>query len=147
MCLHLEKCSLGVAVKVLKGWTNGWATSKRYSNNDDKILPCIFGCHNYTDDLAHYLQCPHLYAIWKFMLNPDDLPEPPNPHVSEFPLQRWGLVEPCVDKFKSIACVFSGYHAVRREFKAQKDFLVTIKPSWLATNSKLPGVFSPKPSW
>jgi len=104
-------------LKVLKSWCNGWATSHRY--HEDITLPCLFGCHkgvrtdlsnssdSHRDSLSHYLQCPHLFALWKFMI----------PSAHEDPLIRWGLIRPCSDSYKQIACVHCGYHAVRRHYK------------------------------
>ena len=37
--------------------------------------------------------------------------------VSNLPLERWGLINPSTHKFRCMACVYSGYHAVRRKFK------------------------------
>ena len=118
---ELAKCPISVALKVTKTWCNGWATSKRYHNNEGRVLPCLFGCTNCLDDLAHYHQCPHLYAIWKFLspLSRDNIVPIATP--SE-PLERWALMAPDLHKFRCIACVFSGYHAIRREFKTNNSF-------------------------
>ena len=78
----LRKVGCAAAVKVLKGWCNGWATSRRFQERVK--LPCVFGCCNEQDDLHHYLTCPHLYAIWSFLVG----------GVSSDPLIRWGLVKP-----------------------------------------------------
>ena len=37
---------------------------------------------------------------------------------------RWGLICPEPDEFLSVACVFSGYHATRREFKRKSEFFI-----------------------
>ena len=92
-------------LKVLKSWCNGWATSHRY--HEDITLPCLLGCDMHNDSLSHYLQCPHLFALWKFMI----------PSAHEDPLIRWGLISPCTGSYKQIACAHCGYHAVRRHYK------------------------------
>ena len=92
-------------MKVLKCWCNGWASSRRY--HEEPVLPCLFGCKHAEDDLHHYMQCPHLYALWTYLI----------PGVSSNPLIRWALVAPTELDFLLVACVFSGYHAVRRKFK------------------------------
>ena len=97
-------------LKVLKTWCNGWATSDRYHENIR--LPCLFGCTHQSDVMDHYMQCPHIFWMWKFMI----------PDVHANPLERWGLVNSCSDKFKQIACVHAGYHAVRRHFKQSGSF-------------------------
>ena len=73
--------------------------------------PCVFGCCSEQDDLHHYLTCPHLYAIWSFLVG----------GVSSDPLIRWGLVNPKAESMLQIACVFVGYHAVRRHFKSKSE--------------------------
>ena len=108
----LKKCSPAVSIKVIKGWCNGWATSRRY--HEAVLLPCLFGCPNEQDNLAHYLICPHLFAIWRYLVG----------DVSDMPLTRWGVDSPCVPCMQQIACVFSGYHAVRRHFKANAELFL-----------------------
>jgi len=54
------------------------------------------------------MQCPHLFALWRFLSGEE---------VSSDPLIRWGLIHPSNMKYNYISCVFSGYHAIRREFK------------------------------
>ena len=106
----LKKNSVSVATKVIKTWTNAWATSYRY--HEGIKLPCLFGCSNSRDDQGHYFNCPHIFALWKFIAS----------EVDSDPLVRWGLVLPSNSSFLQIACVFSAYHAVRREFKRCNQF-------------------------
>ena len=49
--------------------------------------------------------------------------------VSADPLKRWGLIAPGLNDFLRIACVFSGYHAVRREFKRTPEIFNTNQTS------------------
>ena len=108
--IALKKCRVADAVKIIKTWSNGWATSSRY--HEGVVLPCLFGCKSCIDNLQHYLQCPHLFALWTFLAG----------SVSADPLKRWGLIAPEPNDFLQIACVFSGYHAIRREFKRTSEF-------------------------
>ena len=78
----LRKCRVADAVKVIKTWSNGWATSSRY--HEGLILPCLFGCKSCIDCLEHYIQCPHLLALWTFLAG----------DVSSDPLKRWALITP-----------------------------------------------------
>ena len=110
-CRCLKEMKVSDSIKVLKGWCNGWATSCRF--HEDKLLPCLFGCAGERDDLHHYLVCPHLFTLWSFLSNMS---------VSELPLIRWGLIDPCASNLNAVACVFSGYHAVRRHFKTINQF-------------------------
>ena len=106
----LRKNRVSDVIKVLKCWCNGWATSRRY--HDDKLLPCLLGCVSCQDSLEHYLQCPHLYALWSFLAG----------SASPDPLKRWGLIDPEGLQFKYVCCVFSGYHALRRESRRTNEF-------------------------
>ena len=74
----LKKHRVAEVMKVLKVW----ATSRRY--HEDIQLPCLFGCQHQSDDLHHYLQCPHLFALWSFI----------SPGVDSDPLVRWALIKP-----------------------------------------------------
>ena len=103
----LKECRVAEACKVLKCWTNGWATSRRY--HEDQLLPCLLGCRNDSDCLEHYLLCPHLFGLWRFLSGG---------LADENPLIRWGLIHPNKLTLHYVACVFSGYHAVRRDFNA-----------------------------
>jgi len=106
----LKKHTVSDVVKVLKCWCNGWATSRRY--HEDKLLPCLFGCSKQADDMQHYLQCPHLLALWSFLAG----------GASDDPLVRWGLIRPEPIQYNYIACTFSGYHAIRRDFQSRNEF-------------------------
>ena len=98
-CLDtLKGLSVSVVLRVLKCWCNGWATSRRYRNSEEKLLPCLFGCSGCKDELEHYFKCPHLYSLWSFLAD----------SVSEDPLVRWGLIYPNRSSFKYIACTFRG---------------------------------------
>ena len=113
----LKKCRVADAVKIIKTWSNGWATSSRY--HEGLVLPCLFGCNSCSDSLEHYLHCTHLLAMWRFLAG----------NVSADPLKRWGLIAPGLNDFLRIACVFSGYHAVRREFKRTYEVFNTNQTS------------------
>ena len=94
------------SVKVLKTWVNGWCTS--YRMHEDSKLPCLLGCSAMPDSLAHYVQCPFIYALSKFFI----------PQTSSDPLVRMGLVCPEPQHYHTMCCVFSGYHAVHRAVKS-----------------------------
>ena len=69
---------------MLKCWCNGWATSRRYPNSEEKLLPCLFGCNGCKDELEHYFTCPHLFSLWSFLAD----------SASEDPSVRWGMIYP-----------------------------------------------------
>ena len=104
----LKKCRVADAVKIIKTWSSGWATSSRY--HEGVLLPCLFGC-KCIDKLAHYFVCPHLFALWTFLAG----------DVSSDPLERGGLIRPEPNVFLQIVFVFSGYHAIRRELKRKSE--------------------------
>ena len=81
-------------------------TSRRY--HEKNLLPCPHGCSGCVDSLSHYLQCPALLALWRFLARGN---------ASEDPLVRWGLIHPNKVTFLYISCIFSGYHAVRRDLR------------------------------
>ena len=97
---------------MLKSWCDGWATSRRYRNCEEKLLPCLFGCSGCKDEPEVYFKCPHLFSLWSFLAG----------SASEDPLVRWGLICPTAAIFNYIACTFSGYHAIRREFRSRNQF-------------------------
>ena len=109
----LKGCSVSVAIRVLKGWINGWATSHRYRNVERTVLPCLFGCMHGNDSLSHYLMCPHLFALWSFFIE----------GTPEDPLSRWGLTYPSKLKCHQIACIFSAYHAIRNDFRSNPGLI------------------------
>ena len=45
---------------VIKTWANSWCTTTRLHENT--LWPCIFGCCDEEDSLAHYLRCPRLWS-------------------------------------------------------------------------------------
>jgi len=94
------------SMRILKTWANGWATS--YRMHDPILLPCLFGCVGRPDDLCHYVQCPHLYALCKYLRTDS----------SENPLIRLGLSQPCTETLQLQCCVYSGYHAIRRTVRS-----------------------------
>ena len=96
------------ALRVLKTWLNGWATSHRM--HEDPVLKCLLGCRDGRDSLSHYCMCPHMYALVNFLLE----------DTSEIPLQRIGLRYPSKKSLIDVACMFSAYHAVKSMVRAGK---------------------------
>ena len=94
------------SLKILKTWLNGWVTSHRM--HEDTLHNCLLGCSGQPDSLAHYVQCPHLFALQRFLLQ----------DCSPDPLIRLGLIYPSVDTCKAISCTFSAYHAVKATIRA-----------------------------
>ncbi len=94
------------SMKVLKTWLNGWATSKRMS--EDPFLPCLFGCSEEIDSLSHYIQCPMLLSLIVFLVG----------ECSVDPLIRIGIKRPSTSCLIIQSCLFSGYHAVKAQARA-----------------------------
>ena len=97
----LRGLGASLAVKVFKTWLNGWVTS--YRMTEPVLHNCLFGCRGSTDSLDHYMQCPHIFALTSFLI----------PATNSEPLIRFGLMHPCKEQCKVVACIFSGYHAVK----------------------------------
>ena len=102
----LKELRASDSAEVLKTWLNGWVTS--YSMHEDVLLNCLFGCHRQPDSLHHYVQCPHMFALLKFLKH-DCSPEP---------LTRLGLINPNGCCMKVVCCMFSAYHAVKAKVRA-----------------------------
>jgi hypothetical protein len=101
----LRGLSPSLVVKVLKTWLNGWVTS--YRMTEPVLHNCLLGCRDCPDNLDHYLQCKHIFALTSFLI----------PATSSEPLVRFGLMQPCKEQCKVVACIFSSYHAVKRSIR------------------------------
>ena len=104
----LTEADKHVGLKVLKTWLNGWATSHRM--HEEHTLKCVLGCQNEIDSLDHYIHCPHLFAFQRFLFK----------DTSDDPTIRFGIKTPSHFGFKVISCLFSAYHALKREIRAGK---------------------------
>jgi hypothetical protein len=91
--------------KVTKTWLHGWATSHRIKG--DVVHNCLLGCDDSIDGLSHYMQCPRLYAVCKFVRN--DSPS--------CPLERCGLKNPSKQNLLMTACAFGAYHALKNKIR------------------------------
>jgi len=85
----LRKLEGPASIKVVKTWLNGWATSTRM--HEDKDLGCLLGCRNQHDSLRHYIHCPHLSALQKFLFQ----------DISEEPIIRFGIKDPSISFFQN----------------------------------------------
>ena len=90
-------------MKVIKTWSNGWATSRRL--HETNTFPCLFGCLDSEDDLRHYTHCKILLAFSSFLRRRRPLSS----------LHNFGLIGACRDQFCHVCCTFSGYHAMHRK--------------------------------
>ena len=89
---------------------NAWTTSSRMGGAHH-IYPCLFGCKDVTDRLGHYIECPMMFSLWKFIHR--DLPI----HATD----RWGLNSPNKREIMHICCVFSAYHATPAHVKQDHE--------------------------
>ena len=81
-----------------------WATSDRY--HEEVRLPCLFGCEA-KDELAHYLECPILWAF----VNSAEKAHPDQ--WSCAPQERACFVHPDIRSLKCLAVAYRSYHALR----------------------------------
>ena len=62
----LNACkALHIGMKVMRTWLNGWHSSSRCQAAQP--YPCLFGCHGAQDNLHHYIICPELYGLCKYL--------------------------------------------------------------------------------
>jgi len=99
-------------IKIFKNWTNGWVTS--YRMHEDNRHNCLLGCRGAPDCQAHYLQCPHLFALVNFFWS----------GTSANPLARWGLINPTIQTLNLNCCAFSAYHAVKAQIRMQGTCII-----------------------
>ena len=90
------------ALKVIKTWLNGWATSAHM--HEEVLLPCLLGCTYGEDSLNHYLQCPHVVAFCKFFFFF---------LIDSRPLICIAIKSPTINNLKATSCVFTAYHALK----------------------------------
>ena len=128
--IHLAECidvlqELNVSdrAKVVKTWLHGWATSHRIKG--EFLHNCLLGCMDSTDSLAHYLQCPRLFAAVSFLWQ----------EASADPLVRCGLCQPSKRSLVQVACTFSAYHALKGrflvEFASSGNSLIPSDKHWV----------------
>ena len=79
---------------------NGWHTSSRCQAA--RIHPCLFGCDGKRDNLHHYIICPNLFDLCKFL----------NKGVSHMPLERIGLCNPSHETMVHMCCAYGAYHSL-----------------------------------
>ena len=97
------------ALKVIKTWLNGWATSHRM--HEDHALGCLFGCGDGSmDSMNHYIHCPHLLAFQSFLFE----------NIAVDPLIRFGIKHPQTHNLLVLSCLFSAYHALKGEVRSGK---------------------------
>ena len=97
-------------MKVIKTWMNAWTTSSRMGGAHH-IYPCLFGCKDVTDRLGHYIECPMMFSLWKFM----------HRDLSIHATDRWGLNSPKNGDIIHMCCVVSAYHATAAHVKQNHD--------------------------
>ena len=71
-------------------------------------LGCLLGCCNQSDSLKHYIHCPRLFALQKFLFQ----------DISEEPRIRFGIKDPSISFFKIIGFTFSAYHALKAKYRS-----------------------------
>ena len=95
VCLAVVKnLHSGNAMKVWKTWLNGWHTSSRCQAT--QFHPCLFGCHGARDDLHHYIICPQLCSLRKYLYR----------DLSQYPLDRFGLYGPGHELMVHLCCAY-----------------------------------------
>ena len=78
--------------------------------HEPPVLPCIFGCHEGGDQLAHYSNCDPFWTIMCSCakLSAHWLPCPP--------MQRFCFPEPNCHNLLLCGMMFKTYHALRKDY-------------------------------
>ena len=113
----LEGVGGHISLKVVKTWLNGWATSHRM--HEDVVHDCLLGCQGAADSLNHYVVCPHMFAMLRYLFI----------SVSDDPLIRLGIKSPEVFSLQVLSCLFSAYHALKSKVRGGRINLHSV--SWL----------------
>ena len=87
---------------VVKTWLNAWTTTARFHHR--VVLPCLLGCTNAQDTLAHYIICPRL---WRAVRSATRGP------MLHDPFQRIGVLHAEEGLLKDLAVAYSVYHYLR----------------------------------
>ena len=95
------------AMQVINTWSNAWATTHRF--HEAARLPCLFGCAESSDDLAHYASCELLRSIMIQIVNDCQA------------LSTLGLSDPSVANLKCVACMFYAHHSVKHLESVRKQ--------------------------
>ena len=82
----------------------------------------MFGCVHEHDELSHYVMCPKLYFVLLQL----------RPSTTSNPVERIGLHNPSKDSLLVTACVFSAYHACRRDLRG-----ISLPEAGLFTSAQL----------
>ena len=99
-------------VKVIKTWLNGWHTSSRCQAAQP--FPCLFGCHGAQDNLHHYIICPELYGLCKYLCR----------DLSHLPLHRFGLYNPSHELMVHLCCMYGAYHTLIKFVNSKHDIYI-----------------------
>ena len=99
----------GNAMEVLKTWLNGWHASSRCQAT--QFYPCLFGCHGARDDLHHYIICPQLYSLCKYLCR----------DLSQYPLDSFGLYSPGHELMVHLCCAYGAYHTLINYVKSNHE--------------------------
>jgi hypothetical protein len=90
---------------ILKTWMCSWATTERFKEADR--LPCIFGCTDAPDTIAHYFRC---VTMWDFFTEALHIALPNQPMLF---LARLGIAPPCIALQVLTSFTFSVYHDLK----------------------------------
>ena len=101
-------------MSILKTWLNAWITSNRIKDANS-VYPCLFGCDACVDRLSHYLICPKILTICKFL----------DRNCPHHPISRLGIDNPDKGVLIHMCCAYSGYHAVISHLKMKHDTFAT----------------------
>ena len=110
----LDACKalhIGNSMKIIKTWLNGWHSSSRCQAVQP--FPCLFGWRGAQDNLHHYIICPELYGLCKFLYR----------DLSHLPLHRFGLYNPSHQLMVHLCCMYGAYHVLIKYVNCKHDIV------------------------
>ena len=122
-----KRLPLSAKMAIIKTWTNGLATSRRF--HESSRLPCIFGCGQ-EDTLLHYLRCE---CLWPLVLSAISAHKD---RLLDGPELRACLVNVSLCSISGCWCAFQLYHALKIQHRELIDQSVesgAFFPVWLVS--------------
>ena len=103
-----------VIFSLFRTWSNGWTTSHRM--HEPFLRPCLLGCRDCSDDLAHYVQCKRLWKALKTSLARASL-STPNTVISSPVLEKLALASPSAERVLHICAITHAYHVLKHSHR------------------------------
>ena len=99
---------------LFRTWSNGWTTS--YRMHEQYRRPCILGCPDGSDELAHYICCNRFWKALKTALAKAFFP------VSSFlastaVLEKLAIASPSPEHVLHLCSITHAYHVLKHNYR------------------------------